>query len=123
MTQERLAIYPSLRDKVVFITGGGSGIGASIVEAFVRQGAKVGFVDIDEAASNRHVQKLKGARPAPRFIRCDVRDIEQLRAAIKTVQSEFGDIGVLVNNAARDDRHPIESVTVEYWDERLAVGS
>ncbi len=118
---DRLAIYPSLKDKVVFITGGGSGIGASIVEAFVRQGAQVGFVDIDEAAGNRHVQKLKGARPAPRFIRCDVRDIEQLRAAIKTVQSEFGDIGVLVNNAARDDRHPIASVTVEYWDERLAV--
>jgi NAD(P)-dependent dehydrogenase (short-subunit alcohol dehydrogenase family) len=121
MTQNRLAIYPSLRDRVVFITGGGSGIGASIVEGFVRQGAKVGFVDIDEAASNKLVQKLKGAGPAPRFIRCDVRDIEQLRAAIKMAQSEFGDIGILVNNAARDDRHSIESVTVEYWDERLAV--
>ncbi len=121
MTQNRLAIYPSLKNRVVFITGGGSGIGASIVEGFVRQGAKVGFVDVDEASSNKLVQKLKGTGPAPRFIRCDVRDIEQLRAAIKTAQSEFGDIGVLVNNAARDDRHSIESVTVEYWDERLAV--
>jgi NAD(P)-dependent dehydrogenase (short-subunit alcohol dehydrogenase family) len=83
MTQNRLAIYPSLRDRVVFITGGGSGIGASIVEGFVRQGAKVGFVDIDEAASNKLVQKLKGTGPAPRFIRCDVRDIEQLRAQLK----------------------------------------
>ena len=110
-----------LEGRVAVVTGGGSGIGASIVEGFVRQRAKVGFVDIDEDASNRLVQKLKGAKPAPRFIRCDVRDIEQLRAAIKTVQSEFGDIGVLVNNAARDDRHPIESVTVEYWDERIAV--
>ena len=98
----RLAIYPSLKDKVVFITGGGSGIGASIVQGFVRQGAKVGFIDIDETASIALVQTLKGTAPAPRFIRCDVRDIEQLRAAIKTVQSEFGDIGVLVNNAARD---------------------
>ena len=121
MTRDRLASYPSLKGKVVFITGGGSGIGASVVEAFVRQGAKVGFVDIDEAASGKLVRKLKGTGPAPRFIRCDVRDIEQLRAAIETVQSEFGDIGVLVNNAARDDRHSIESVTVEFWDERIAV--
>ena len=117
----RLASYPSLQDKVVFVTGGGSGIGAAIVEGFVRQGAKVGFVDIDESASNALVEKLKGTGLAPHFIRCDVRDIEQLRAAIKTVQSEFGDIGVLVNNAARDDRHSIESVTVEFWDERIAV--
>jgi NAD(P)-dependent dehydrogenase (short-subunit alcohol dehydrogenase family) len=121
MTQDRLAIYPSLKDKVVFITGGGSGIGASIVEGFVRQGAKVGFVDIDEGASEKLVQKLKGAATPPRFIRCDVRDIDNLRSAIGTVQSRFGDIGVLVNNAARDDRHSIESVTVEFWDERIAV--
>jgi NAD(P)-dependent dehydrogenase (short-subunit alcohol dehydrogenase family) len=121
MTQHRLAIYPSLKDKVVFVTGGGSGIGAAVVEGFVRQGGKVGFVDIDEDASNRLVRKLKGGGPVPRFIHCDVRDIEQLRAAISAVQSGFGDIGVLVNNAARDDRHSIESVTVEYWDERLAV--
>ncbi|MBC8007715.1 MAG: SDR family oxidoreductase, partial [Prolixibacteraceae bacterium] len=121
MTQDRPAIYPSLKEKVVFITGGGSGIGASIVQGFVGQGAKVGFIDIDETASSALVQKLKSPGPAPLFIRCDVRDIEQLRAAIKTVQAEFGDIGVLVNNAARDDRHSIESVTVEFWDERLAV--
>lgn len=117
----RLAIYPSLEGKVVFITGGGSGIGASTVEGFVRQGAKVGFVDIDETASHRLVERLEGTGPAPRFIRCDVREIEQLREAIKTVQVELGDIGVLVNNAARDDRHSIESVTVEFWDERIAV--
>ena len=60
-------------------------------------------------------------RSPPRFLRCDVRDIDALRAAIGTVQAELGDIGVLVNNAARDDRHTIESVTVEYWDERVAV--
>jgi len=121
MNQGRHAIYPSLKDKVAFITGGGSGIGAAIVGAFVRQRSKVGFVDIDEDASNKLVQELKGGGPVPRFIRCDVRDIDALRAAIKTVQSELGDIGVLVNNAARDDRHSIESVTVEFWDERVAV--
>ncbi len=118
---DKRAVYPSLSDKVVFITGGGSGIGAAIVEGFVRQGAKVGFVDIDEATSPVLVKSLKGHGPAPRFIPCDVRDIDRLRAAIQSVQSEFGDIGVLVNNAARDDRHAIESVTVEFWDERLAV--
>ncbi len=118
---DKRAIYPSLRDKVVFITGGGSGIGASIVEGFARQGAKVGFVDIDEAASSALLKSLKRGGLAPRFISCDVRDIDRLRAAIQTVQSEFGDIGVLVNNAGRDDRHAIDSVTVEFWDERLAV--
>jgi len=67
------------------------------------------------------VRELEGTGPPPRFIRCDVRDIDALRAAVDTVQAELGDIGVLVNNAARDDRHSIESVTVEYWDERVAV--
>ena len=116
-----LAVYPSLEGKVVFVTGGGSGIGAAIVAGFVRQKARVGFVDIDEPASSRLIQDLEGTGPPPRFIRCDIREIDALRAAISTVQSELGDIGVLVNNAARDDRHSIESVTVEYWDERIAV--
>jgi len=117
----RLAVYPSLENKVVFVTGGGSGIGAAIVEGFVRQGAKVGFVDIDETASRGLVQKLAGPGPAPRFYPGDIRQIELLRAAINAVQSDCGDIGVLVNNAARDDRHSIESVTVDFWDERIAV--
>lgn len=117
----RLAIYPSLENKVVFVTGGGSGIGAATVTGFVRQKALVGFVDIDEPASTRLVRDLEGMGPPPRFLRCDVRDIDALRAAIGAVQAELGDIGVLVNNAARDDRHAIESVTVEYWDERVAV--
>jgi NAD(P)-dependent dehydrogenase (short-subunit alcohol dehydrogenase family) len=117
----RLAVYPSLKDKVVFVTGGGSGIGAAIVEGFVRQGAQVGFVDIDETASRGLVQKLAGTGPAPRFYPGDIRQIELLRAAVNTMQSDCGNIGVLVNNAARDDRHSIESVTVDFWDERMAV--
>jgi D-xylose 1-dehydrogenase len=115
------AIYPSLKDKVVFISGGGSGIGAAIVEGFARNGAKVAFIDIDEVASKALVASLKGKGPTPLFVPCDVRDINELREAIETAQAELGDIGVLVNNAARDDRHSIESVTVEYWDERVAV--
>src|SRR5262244_1489389 len=107
------AIYPSLEGKVVFVTGGGSGIGAAIVTGFVRQKALVGFVDIDEPASTRLIRDLEGAGPPPRFIRCDVRDIDALQSAIGTVQAELGDIGVLVNNAARDVRFTIESVTVE----------
>jgi NAD(P)-dependent dehydrogenase (short-subunit alcohol dehydrogenase family) len=115
------AIYPSLKDKVVFISGGGSGIGAAIVQGFARNGAKVAFIDIDEVASKALVSSLKGKGSTPLFLPCDIRDISQLRAAIQTTQAELGDIGVLVNNAARDDRHAIESVTVEYWDERVAV--
>ena len=116
------ATYPSLRDLPVFITGGGSGIGAAMVEGFARQGARVAFVDIDEAASLALCSRLEHAGAhAARFIPCDVRDIDALRAAVGRAHKAVGDIGVLVNNAARDDRHAIEEVTVEYWDERVAV--
>jgi len=122
LTTSKFAAYPSLRDRVVFVTGGGSGIGAGIVEHFVQQGSRVAFVDIDEAASRALLKRLAhGAAHAPQYIYCDVRDIDALRAAIVSVQKNLGDISVLVNNAARDDRHRIEEVTVEYWDERVAV--
>jgi len=116
------ASYPSLRDRVVFITGGGSGIGGSMVEHFVAQGARTAFVDIDQAASEALCERLDaGVRYKPLFIHCDVRDIDALRGAIAKVRDAFGDVSVLVNNAARDDRHRMEEVTVEYWDERVAV--
>jgi NAD(P)-dependent dehydrogenase (short-subunit alcohol dehydrogenase family) len=114
----RFASYPSLRDRVVFISGGGSGIGASIVEHFVEQGAKVAFVDVDEAASTALVKRLGGK---PLFLRCDVRDVKAYQAAIAKAASKLGAITVLVNNAARDDRHKLEEVTPEFWDERIAV--
>jgi NAD(P)-dependent dehydrogenase (short-subunit alcohol dehydrogenase family) len=114
----RFASYPSLRDRVVFISGGGSGIGASIVEHFVEQGAKVAFVDVDEAASTALVKRLGGK---PLFLRCDVRDVKAYQAAIAQAASKLGAITVLVNNAARDDRHKLEEVTPEFWDERIAV--
>ena len=112
------ATYPSLQDKSVFVTGGGSGIGASIVEAFAGQGSKVAFSDIDDAASNSLVARVEGR---VRYQRADLRDIEQLRAAIAASAEANGPITVLVNNAARDDRHAFDTVTPEYWDERFAV--
>ncbi|MGQ0662675.1 MAG: SDR family NAD(P)-dependent oxidoreductase [Pseudomonadota bacterium] len=116
------AIYPSLSDRVVFITGGGSGIGESIVEHFCAQQSRVAFVDIDARASRALIDRLAaiGARK-PQFIPCDLRDIESLRAAIARVGDELGPIRVLVNNAGNDDRHKIEDVTVAYWDDRIAV--
>jgi len=118
----QFAAYPSLRDIPVFITGGGSGIGAAMVEGFVLQGSRVAFVDVDRTASLALCSRLEKAGPhAAHFIPCDVRDIDALRNAIDSAQKAVGDIGVLVNNAARDDRHAIEEVTVEYWDERVAV--
>ena len=116
------AHYPSLENRVVFVTGGGSGIGASIVEHFCDQGSKVAFVDIDRAASAALVETIAGTgRPAPLFIPCDVTDTPALQAAIAEAKAKLGPIRVLVNNAAHDQRHPIDSVTPEYWDDRFAV--
>jgi NAD(P)-dependent dehydrogenase (short-subunit alcohol dehydrogenase family) len=116
------AIYPSLKDRVVFITGGGSGIGASIVEHFCQQGARVGFVDIDEAASEALVAEVaKAGHAKPLFVKCDITDIPALRAAIAKVREALGPITILVNNAANDQRHPLDEVTPEFWDDRIAV--
>jgi NAD(P)-dependent dehydrogenase (short-subunit alcohol dehydrogenase family) len=110
------ANYPSLKDRPVLISGGGSGIGAALVEHFAAQGAKVGFVDIDEAAS----QEVEGKTGAS-FRKCDVRDIAAYQATIAELAKELGPFRVLLNNAARDDRHDLEQVTESYWDERMAV--
>ena len=116
------ASYPSLKDRAVFVSGGGSGIGASIVEHLAAQGAKVGFVDIDEAASKALGAKIAAAgHPAPLFAKCDVRDIAAYQAALAELAGRLGPFTVLINNAARDDRHALEDVTTEFWDERIAV--
>ena len=119
---ERFANYPSLADKVVFVTGGGSGIGASVVEHFCAQHANVAFVDIDDAASMTLCKRIEetGLR-APRFIRCDLRDVAALQAIVKRVGDETGPVTALVNNAANDDRHKAMDVTLEYWNDRIAV--
>ena len=116
------AIYPSLKDRAVFVTGGGSGIGASIVEHFCAQGSKVAFVDIAREASETLVKAIAGkGLPAPLFIACDITDIPALQKAIAEAKQKLGPIRVLVNNAAHDQRHAIDTVTPEYWDERYAV--
>ena len=120
MTQH--ASYPSLEGRVVFVTGGGSGIGASIVEHLCAQRARVAFVDIAREASAALVETIKArGLEAPAFIPCDVRDIAALRSAVAEARARLGPIRVLVNNAAHDERHSIGSVTPEYWDERFAV--
>ena len=113
------SVYPSLADRTVFISGGGSGIGAAIVARFAEQGSRVAFCDIADEPSRALVSRLAPARV--RYHRCDVRDISALRQMLSAVEQEFGAITVLVNNAARDDRHKFEDVTPEYWDERLTL--
>jgi NAD(P)-dependent dehydrogenase (short-subunit alcohol dehydrogenase family) len=114
--------YPSLRDRVVVVTGGGSGIGASIVEHFGAQGARVGFLDVDRAASERLVATVTGrGLPAPLFLPCDLRDVGALQTAIDEIRRRLGPVRVLVNNAANDERHALDAVTPEYWDDRFAV--
>ena len=116
------AQYPSLKDRVVLITGGASGIGAAIVEQFALQGARTAFLDIDQDSAASLLERLNDRCPyAPLFLCCDLKDISALREAVSNVSSRLGTIRVLVNNAANDDRHNIENVTPEYWDERMAV--
>jgi NAD(P)-dependent dehydrogenase (short-subunit alcohol dehydrogenase family) len=117
------AIYPSLADKRVLVTGGGSGIGEALVERFVDQGAKVAFIDIADAPSRALVERLAVDAPhRPLFEQCDLTDIDALRGALGRIEATLGGpIEILVNNAANDDRHQVEAVTPEYWDERMAV--
>lgn len=122
MSNDNKASYPSLAGKVVLVTGGGSGIGASNVENFVRQQAKVAFVDINEDAGRGLGERLADtAAHAPLYLPCDLRDIEALRAAVGQVRERLGPVDVLVNNAAHDERHALDTVTPEYWDDRMAV--
>ncbi len=116
------ASYPSLRDRVVFVTGGASGIGAAEVEHFAAQGARVGFVDVADDAAEALVGRLaKAGYPPPVFRHCDLTDIASLREAVAEIAGRLGPVRVLVNNAANDQRHRWEEMTPEYWDERMAV--
>ena len=114
-------IYPSLRDRVVFISGGGSGIGASLVTHFSDQGAQVVFCDIDVASSEALVATLASAHATPHFFACDVRDIAAYQAGLAAVEARFGAIRVLINNAGNDQRHSLAELTPEYWDNCLAL--
>ncbi len=115
------ATYPDLADKRVLITGGGTGIGAGIVDAFVKQGAHVFFIDIAVEASQKLADSLKGAKHAPLFFHCDLTDLDALSKVIAQIEKDHGAIEILINNAANDHRHQVENVTAKYWDDSLAV--
>jgi NAD(P)-dependent dehydrogenase (short-subunit alcohol dehydrogenase family) len=116
-----LARYPSLIDKVVFITGGGSGIGAAMVEAFAEQKANVAFVDIAIEPSKELVAKIGASHPPPLFLHCDLTDIAALEAAMEEARQRMGPIAVLVNNAANDQRQAADEVSEEDWDRTMAL--
>ncbi len=116
------AIYPDLAGRTVFVTGGGSGIGAAITEGFCAQNSKVAFVDIaerDSRALARAIAKRTGH--APLFLRCDIRDVDALGDAISRTRKQLGDISVLVNNAANDARHWVAEIDVAAWDDKMAL--
>ena len=112
---QNFGIYPSLQDKTVFITGGASGIGFEMVQAFAQQGAKVGFLDYDAEGSAKTAAEIDGT---VEYEICDLRDIEAMKAGLTALKAKIGPAAVLVNSAARDDRHDWREVTVDYWDER-----
>ncbi|MEP7453675.1 SDR family oxidoreductase [Phyllobacterium sp. SB3] len=116
------AVFPDLKNRSVLITGGGSGIGASLTEGFVRQGSRVAFIDIADEPSNALVDQMEsqyGNRPL--YIKADLSDITALRGAVSQAIEKNGLITVLVNNAAWDDRHDIDDVTPEYWDRNQSI--
>ena len=114
------ARYPSLHDRVVFITGGGSGIGAAMVEAFVAQGSNVAFVDIAKDESLKVVERAVGPQK-PLFIECDLTNLAALEAAMVETRQRLGPIAVLINNAANDTRRAFGDVTEADWDFTMAV--
>ena len=121
-SSSQLARFPSLQGQRVFITGGGTGIGAAMVQAFAEQGAQVAFVDFAEAPSRALVSHIAAAgHRKPWYRPCDVRDIAALQTAVADAIAALGDFATLINNVARDDRHTLESVTPQYWEERMAV--
>jgi len=115
------AIYPSLAGRKVIVSGGATGIGEGIVEAFVRQGSAVAFVDVLDDAGDALVKRFADAAIAPVFMNCDIRDCADYGAKIEKLIGRLGGCDVLINNAANDDRHSLDEITSEYWDERMAV--
>tara|TARA_A100001011_G_scaffold395047_1_gene488958 strand:+ start:3717 stop:4487 length:771 start_codon:yes stop_codon:yes gene_type:complete len=117
-----IASYPSIADKVVLITGGASGIGENLVEHFVKQKARVAFLDIQEdLGKNLEIKIYKKYKLKPLFIKCNLKNINELKNSINIVRKKLGLISILVNNAANDERHDIDSVTPEFWDDRMNI--
>jgi NAD(P)-dependent dehydrogenase (short-subunit alcohol dehydrogenase family) len=119
---KQFATYPSLTDRVVLISGGASGIGADMVRAFASNGARVGFFDVQDEPAQALVRELgDAAGRAPLYLHCDVTDIDAVRASVESVRARLGPVAVLVNNAADDQRHPVDAVTAEFWDRSFDV--
>jgi len=119
---ETFATYPSLRDRVVIVTGGASGIGEAIVEAFALQHAQVAFLDIqDQAAEHLTKRFTLDGLTVPVYYHCDLTDIAEVQATVQTILDRFHTVDVLVNNAAADTRHKTGEVTPAYWDQAIAV--
>ena len=115
-------VYPSLRDRVVFISGGSSGIGAELVRAFAAQGSQVALCGTRVGGADELLAEIAAAgHPTPYYEACDIRDIPALQALLERVQQKLGPVQVLVNNAGRDDRHSLDELTPAYWDNCLAV--
>ena len=114
-----IAIYPSLKDQVVLITGGASGIGETIVENFLQQESKVVFLDKEKELGLKLVSKLKNYKYKAIFKECDLINIDDLKSIINQIPQEVGLISILVNNAANDERHDIDSVTPEIEKQQL----
>ena len=119
-TSDNFASYPSLRDRVVLVTGGASGIGEAIVEAFATQHAQVVFLDIQDDAANQLTKRLNAAT-APVYYHCDLTDIAEVQRTVQAILTRFNRVDVLVNNAGNDTRHKIADVTPAYWDQSIAV--
>jgi NAD(P)-dependent dehydrogenase (short-subunit alcohol dehydrogenase family) len=118
----RYATYPSLRNAVVLVSGGASGLGAEFVTQFAAQGARVGFVDIAAEEGEALVTAVtRQGHQRPLFRVCDIRDLDAYRRVIAEIATELGDIQVLVNNAGSDTRHAVAAVEPQYWDERMRV--
>ena len=116
------ALYPSLKNKVVLISGGASGIGASIVEHFCYQQSKVIFLDVEDTEATKIVDyNSKNYNNKPVYIKCDLKNTNSLIKTIKEIGDNIGNISILVNNAAHDQRHEMSSVTSEYWDDRVNI--
>jgi len=121
-SEKQFARYPSLKDRVVLVTGGATGIGESIVTHFARQGSRVAFFDIQDEPAERLVEALTAEGcVAPQYLHCDLTDVAALKNRVAEFIAMWGTVDVLVNNAANDQRHAIEEVTPEYWDRSMAV--
>jgi NAD(P)-dependent dehydrogenase (short-subunit alcohol dehydrogenase family) len=118
----QFATYPSLRGRVVVVTGGASGIGESVVEHFARQSSQVVFLDIQDAAAEKLINRLGAAGSSPAvFLHCDLTDTGAVKASVAEIERRFKRLDVLINNAGNDTRHTVEEVTPEYWDRCMAI--